>query len=646
MHWNIAAECISIVILSIIWIYSRKSNLVPSLKNRIFQMCFLITFCAMGTNIISTWLLSYVDCPFHFLPWIITTVYFAATPLMGMAYFYYTVATVFENYNNGKALNVMLWTGWPGAVYLVLVILNPLKGFLFFIDGTGRYSQGPLILVTYIIFYIYCLAAVVLVVIKKEDVEPSIRRILASFPIIAMSVIIIQQLWPETILSGSAATCALLIIYLYLQNKQNSTDYLTGLPNRQEFLKMAEHQIKKGTPFIITVLSLRGFKRVNDTYGQHCGDQFLRAVGDYLSAQSKAYSLYRYSGDEFAILSCEGQEAAKAMIHVISDRMKMVWAVGKNSCHIPAAIGVVSYPESADSVEGLVNGIEYAVAQAKKMPDVGLYFCGQEMMEAVRRRAQIVSVLEEKLENSGFSVYYQPIISTETGRYTVAESLLRIPDTPIGPLYPDEFIPVAEETGLIVDITYQVLDKVCLFVNRLSEAGVELDGIHVNFSRQQFSQLGMAERVEEAIRRNGTPFSKIRIEITESTLAENSEVVCDFAEQMQKQGILIELDDFGTGYSNIVSVMNTPLDTVKIDKSLIWSAMERKEAAVMIKSLTAVFHEMGLTVLAEGVETAEQVDFVEKCGIDYIQGFFYSKPLPEEEAFAFLVSRCKGTEKK
>ncbi len=640
MHWNIAAECISIVILSIIWVYSRKSNLVPSLKNRLFQMCFLITFCAMSTNIISTWMLTYNGRPLYFLSWLITTVYFASTPLMGLAYFYYTVATVTDNYH--RALKTMFWTGWPGAAYLVLVLINPLTGILFHIDSSGRYSQGPLILVTYIIFYIYCLAAVILVVIKKEAVEQPIRRILASFPLIAMVVIIIQQMWPETILSGSAATCALLIIYLYLQNKQNSTDYLTGLPNRQEFLKMVELQIKKENPFIITVLSLRGFKRVNDTYGQHCGDQFLRIIGEYLSEQTKARCLYRYSGDEFAILSCENQEAVKTMIELISERFKMGWTVGKNSCHIPAVIGVVSYPKSADSAEGLINGIEYAVARAKKMSQDGIYFCGQEMMDEVRRRAQIVSVLEDKLRNNGFSVYYQPIISTETGAFTVAESLLRIPDTPLGPLYPNEFIPIAEETGLIVEITYQVLDSVCRFVNRLSEAGIEMDGIHVNFSRQQFSQLELAERVEEIIRKNGTPFSKIRIEITESTLAENSEVVADFAKRMQKQGILIELDDFGTGYSNIVSVMNTPLDTVKIDKSLIWSAMEREEAASMVKSLTTAFHEMGLTALAEGVETEEQVEFVEKCGIDYIQGFFYSKPLPEEEAFAFLADHCAG----
>ena len=192
------------------------------------------------------------------------------------------------------------------------------------------------------------------------------------------------------------------------------------------------------------------------------------------------------------------------------------------------------------------------------------------------------------------------------------------------------------ETGMIVEITYQILDKVCKFVNRLSENGIEFDGVHVNFSGQQFSQIGLAEKVEGIIEANHTPFSKIKIEITESILADNAETVEEFALEMQQRGILIELDDFGTGYSNIVSVMNTPLDTVKLDKSLVWSAMEKKETAAMVKSLSTVFHEMGLQVLAEGVENAQQEAFVKSCGIDYIQGFYFAKPLPEEEAFAFI----------
>lgn len=636
MYWNIAAECISIVNLAIIWFYSRKSNEVPSLKNRLFQSCFFVTFCAMTFNVLSTVMLAYPENIPVFLTWIVTAVYFAVTPLMGMEYFFYTVATVFES--KGNALKIIGGTSIPGLAYFVLVVLNPFYKVLFDIDENGVYSQGPLILYTYLIFYLYCFAAVIVVLVWGKYVEPSIKRILATFPLIAMVVIIIQQLFPEIILSGSAATCALLIIYLYLQNKQNTVDYLTGLPNRQEFLKMLELQIKKSRDFNITVLSLRGFKRVNDTYGQHKGDLFLQKIANYLKGISEPHCLYRYGGDEFAILTYGAYDAGlEENVKKLEQRMQQVWGVGEYSCVIPAVVGVVGYPECGDTVEELINDIEYAVSMAKKTPGSNVYYCGEDMVAAVRRRQQIVRILEENLKNNSFSVFYQPIVDTDTGKFTVAESLLRIPQTPLGPLYPNEFIPVAEETGMIVEITYQVLDKVCKFINRLSEAGIEFEGVHVNFSGQQFSQIGLAEKVEEIIEHNHTPFSKIKIEITESILAEDDRNVKEFALKMQQHGVLIELDDFGTGYSNIESVMNTPLDTIKLDKSLIWSAMERKESAVMVESLTTVFHEMGLLVLAEGVEDEAQERFVKKCGIDLIQGFLFSKPLPEEEAFTFLT---------
>lgn len=635
MHWNIVAECISEINLIIIWFYSRKSNLVPSLRNRLFQFCFFVTFCAMSFNIASTVMIAYPEKFPCFLTWLVTTVYFVATPLMGMAYFFYTLAAVFEN--KGNTMKIIIWTSLPGTVYFLLVIMNLFSNVLFSICPDGTYTRGPLISVTYIIFYLYGVAAMAVVVIWRKYMEPAIRRILVIFPMIALLVIIVQQLYPTVILSGSAATCALLIIYLYLQNKQNSVDYLTGLPNRQEFLKMIELLIRKSKYFNITVLSLRGFKRINDTYGQHNGDLFLQEIASYLKSISEPHCLYRFGGDEFVILSYGPFDASMSHnVKKLEQRMQQPWISGGNSCVIPAVIGVVGYPECANTAEDLISGIEYAVSMAKAASDTNVYYCGHEMLASLRRRRKIVEILEENLKNNSFSVYYQPIISTATGKYTVAESLLRIPDSPLGPLFPNEFIPVAEETGMIVEITYQILDKVCKFVNRLSENGIEFDGVHVNFSGQQFSQIGLAEKVEGIIEANHTPFSKIKIEITESILADNAETVEEFALEMQQRGILIELDDFGTGYSNIVSVMNTPLDTVKLDKSLVWSAMEKKETAAMVKSLSTVFHEMGLQVLAEGVENAQQEAFVKSCGIDYIQGFYFAKPLPEEEAFAFI----------
>ena len=256
-----------------------------------------------------------------------------------------------------------------------------------------------------------------------------------------------------------------------------------------------------------------------------------------------------------------------------------------------------------------------------------------------------MQILKEKLDDRSFEMYYQPIYSVESGTFNYAESLMRMNDTPIGPVYPSEFIPIAEETGMIIDITYAVLDKVCAFVNGLMEEHIPIEAVHVNFPAVQFTQPDLEEKVMEIIRRNGTPPSAIKIEFTESTLAEKPEAVIDFAAEMAKHGIEMGLDDFGTGYSNFAMVINIPFGTIKLDKSLVWAMIGNRNSALGVKNIVRTFKELGMTVVAEGVETEEQRRMVVDSQVDQIQGFYYARPMPEEEARAFLKRKSGRSQK-
>ncbi|WP_302760571.1 putative bifunctional diguanylate cyclase/phosphodiesterase [Christensenella hongkongensis] len=636
MVWNISAECISAIILCIIWIYSRKGNPLPTLKNQFFQVCFLVTFFAITSNIASTVMLYYYQEIPLALIWIVTTFYFVTTPLMGVFYFFYVTSIVFEN---DKALNkVLIIASVPAAAYLVFVLINPATKLLFDIDPSTGYMRGSLISLTYIIFYIYCFACLFLVLFKGQLLDRSIRRILISFPVIAAIVIVIQQFVPEYILSGSAATCALLIIYLYLQNKQISIDHLTGLPNRHEFLKMLELKLEhhKNDSFAIIVLSLKNFKLINDKFGQQNGDRFLQSVSTYLASILGGHQLYRFSGDEFAILLGHSDETIiRPVFERLQHRMTLPWKTATCSCILFYALAVVHYPSSADSVEGLIDGIETTVAQAKQKPEHYSY-CTPQMLEQAKRKLRIIEILRERLATNSFEVYYQPILSIADCKFHRAEALLRLNDTPIGPIYPSEFIPLAEDTGLIIDITYQVLDKVCKYIVELIADGIDILSVSVNFSSMQFTQEDISKRVFEIIESNGIPCSKVKIEITESVLIENLDTVRNFINVLHARGVRFALDDFGTGYSNISTVLGFPINTVKLDKSLVWSSTHNPRSAVVVRHMTAAFRQLGINILAEGVETEEQQHFVENCGCDMIQGFLYSKPVPPQDAKLYL----------
>lgn len=642
MQWNIAPECTALVILSIIWIYSQRGSVLPTLKNRLFQCCFLATFIGIFSNILSTVLLLNYQITPLWISWIVTTIYYITTPLMGEVYFFYAAAVVYDGRKGVGRL--IAWACIPGILYAIFVIVNPLTKSIFSITLENGYERGSAVIVTYIIFYAYCLACILLVLLKRDWVERQVFRILGVFPLVAVVVIVFQQQFSNIILSGSAATCALLIIYLHLQNKQIAIDYLTGLPNRKELLNMVNFMIKKepDRPFAVMVFSLRDFKQINASYGQQNGDLFIKTISQYLCIAAQPHLVYRFNGDEFAVLFKDGEkDAINAVINVTQARMADPWDIKDCSCRISGVIGIARYPESSKNIETLINSIEYAVAKAKKENTLEPCYCDQKMFDEIQRKSDIIKILKEKCEDNSFEIYYQPIFNVEKNNFYSAESLMRINDTHIGPIYPSEFIPIAEETGIIVEITYKLLDRACKFINRLSDAGANVDNININLSAVQFNQRDMLERLYEIIKQNNTPFNKIKVEFTESALAENTEIVTKSAFEMRKKGLRLGLDDFGTGYSNMNSVLNIPFNTIKLDRSLIWAGVKNNRSNIMVTNLSNIFHEMGIQVLAEGVETEEHNEFVLLRDMELIQGFLYAKPMPENEAEKFLVEKIK-----
>ena len=636
LYWNIIPECISIIILLIIWSYSRKGSNLPTLTNQLFQACFLVTFLAISTNILSTCMLTYTQIFPIWMIELVTTIYFIFTPLMGMIYFLYSSTLI---YNHTK-LSKIMWLGTlPGLIYILIVLSNPFSHILFSLSSEGVYNQGSFIFITYLLFYLYCLFCLIIVIINKKKINYHIYKILSVFPLIAVAVIVIQQIYPNIILSGTAATMALLIIYLHLQNKQLTLDSLTNLPNRSELFQMMEILIEKygHDPFVLLVISLRDFKKINESYGHAMGNELLVKFSEFLSSIAPLNSVYRFNGDEFAILiQHEQRHLVKQIIDLLDKKTISPWIIQDYSFYVSTVAGVATYPQSATTAEKILNAVEYAVIQAKRDSSKQVHYCDENIMNSINRRERIIEILKDKIAKQSFELYYQPIIDLKTGKYDFAESLVRIPNSSLGPLYPNEFIPIAEETCLIIEITYQILEKACEFINHLSKENIHIKSVHVNFSAYQFNESNLSNKVIEIIESHHIPLSKIKIEFTESTIAKNVEVVTHFANYVAQKGIRMGLDDFGTGYSNIATVIGIPFGTIKLDRSLILAAMDNEKSAGLVKNITRSFQDLGCSVVAEGVETKEQNQFVKDCQIDFVQGFYYAKPMPEKDVIEFL----------
>lgn len=637
MRWELSAEYLACIIICIIMVYSYNGSMLPTIKNKTFHFCLAVSLGSIFSNIVSTLMLNSYQMIPHIPMYIITIIYFIFTPLMGMVYFFYTVCVVYDE--KEKIFKIWKYSAVFYLIYLGFIVTNPIFHSLFTIDRVTGYSRGSCIVVTYLLFYLYCIMCFVLIIIRRNYIDKTVRNILLSFPFIALIAILLQQVLKNVILTGAAACSALLIIYLYLQNKQISQDYLTGLSNRQEFLKMLEIRLKekKSDVFAIVVISLNNFKMVNKKYGQQKGDVLLQQISNYLKSIMPITCLYRYNGDQFAIVMEKvTDDSVKKLLNDLFSRFQRPWEAKPYSCVISASIGITSYPHSAQEMEGIISGIEYAVAIARKGNGTTYQFCSKSMLEEMRRKNDIIDIMKERLKDDGFEVYLQPIYSVNDKSFKFAEALLRLNGTKYGNISPGEFIPIAEETGQILDITYMVLDKVCKIIKEMLDHGRVVDRIAVNFPAVQFLEEHLEEKIIGTAKKYKIPPSKIKIEITESTLISSFDRIKEFSERMNEYGIGFGLDDFGTGYSNITSVLCGTFDTIKLDKSLIWSSMINEKSASVVRYLSKGIREVGMNLLAEGVETKEQEDFVNSCGCDYIQGFLFAKPMPYLEAESFF----------
>lgn len=633
MEWNIISEYCALLILMIIWTYEKKGSNIPNLKNIIFRCCLIVTFLSILTNIVSTIMINQYQLYPLALIWIITTIYFIITPIMGLIYFYYVISTI---YNNSKTVKkIMMISGIPALLFLCFILSNHKTGYIFEITQQG-YVRGDYILTTYAMFYLYCILSMVFAFLNMKNINNKTLGVLMLFPLLSTFIIIFQQTHPDIILSGFTATSALLIVYLYLQNRQIYIDYLTKLPNRWELLNMLNYMFNKKNPeFSLIVVSIRDFKMINNHYGQKVGDAFLQKISNELYEISPSDSVYRFNGDEFAILITK-KINEKNFIQNLQQKLNKMWSVDTYNCYLSSAIGVVSYSKNYQNVDAVIQSIEYAVISAKKMPENYVCFYDEKMFLKMERKKQIIDILKAKLNDQSFEMYYQPIYSMNSQNFAYIESLIRINDTPIGPIYPSEFIPIAEESGIIIELTYVILGKVCQFIKQAMKQNIPFECVHVNFSPLQFSQIDLSQHVIEIINKHQIPSHKIKIEFTESAVADSTEAVIHFAKQMNLHGIKMGLDDFGTGYSNVSTVMSIPFHAIKLDRSLVLKAMEDTKASAMIKSMVAAFHAIEMQVVVEGVETQEQFDTIKEYGVDQIQGYYFSKSLPHDKAITFL----------
>lgn len=423
-------------------------------------------------------------------------------------------------------------------------------------------------------------------------------------------------------------------------------DVLSGLPNRLSLSEELRTFIEgnSGGQAALFFLDIDNFKYINDTMGHTFGDQLLVKVGERLLGLSDERSRhFRFGGDEFVILLKDISSSNEAISYAeaLVLGFKEPFELGASVVHISTSIGIATYPENGKNAEELLKNADIAMYKAKEAGKGTFVIYGQDMQKHFDERMIIEKHLRNVITNHELSLHYQPIVNT-TGEIWGFEALLRWYSPVLGFVSPLSFIRIAEDCRLIVPIGEWVLRTACLFIKDLHDKGYEGYHVSVNISVIQLMLEDFTDMVFSILQETGLSPEYLELEITESIFMESFEGISAKLELLRNNGIHIALDDFGTGYSSLSYLKQLPINTLKIDKSFI-DSIDTPNNMSLARSIVTIGHDMGLSVTAEGVETLEQLTFLERTNCDKIQGYYISKPLPENQVEGWVRSQSANS---
>lgn len=424
-------------------------------------------------------------------------------------------------------------------------------------------------------------------------------------------------------------------------------DFLTSLPNRLLLNDRISQAItsaqRSGTQLALLFLDLDHFKHINDSLGHATGDRLLQSVTQRLNACVRVSdTVSRQGGDEFVILLTGGHHGEDVVLiadKILAD-MALPYCIGNNELHVTTSIGISVYPADGDDAETLIKNADTAMYHAKEKGRNGYQFFSSEMNARAVERQVIEALLRVALEKQEFILHYQPKVNLETGLITGAEALLRLKQGPVGLMMPDRFVPVAEDSGLIVPIGNWVLREACMQASRWMDQGLMPGTIAVNISTLEFRKRNFVEGIRAILEESGLPAELLQLEVTETVLMHEINTSVTILQELKSMGVLIAVDDFGTGYSSLGYLQKFPIDILKIDRSFVHDIGSVKGDGIIVSAVIGMGNSLKLKVVAEGVENQEQLDFLKELHCEEGQGYVFSPPLDAAQFATLLGARA------
>ena len=620
-HYYILSEVITCSLSVLFCLNILLTFSVYDRRQRLFLYAGISTFLAAFFDICAVFCMTRLGSVPPAVCRLISTLFFIFLIFTPFAMADYVVDVTFSNPRH-KFLGLSV-NGAVYALYLVLVMLNWRTGWIFSYSPQNGYERGVLKYLTYWVTAFYCAGIIFSALVNRRRIARQIFGVFVAYPIICATFVIFQLFRPYVILNGIASFSSVFFAYMVIQTYLTEVDIGTGLMTEQRLRKRMAGQKSGGVLYVLSIENMNLIRASMD-YAE-LGRFFLDMGGLFWS--HFPHSSYHISTHRFAAIGRSMAEVREKS-ESISRQMESLISGLNPYIRIPLDCRSVAmnFSREDNDYDALMDMINNMIPKAKSGQIHSLMVCDEAMLVERERKRCIYRILKRELNSDSerFQVWYQPIYSIADRGFTYMEALSRLRDTELGSISPQEFVEVAESRGLIERLGDVAFEKVCKF---LSENRDVVSAVSVNFSAYQMINPNLVQNVLSTLERYSLKPESIIMEITESIFIDNYDLVREHMVRLSRLGVKFYLDDFGTGYSNLSNVVALPFSTIKMDRSLVMMMEESERGVSLFTNLVSTFKGAELKVLVEGVETSNQNALVESVGVDYIQGFLYSRPL-------------------
>lgn len=611
--------------------FFRRKNIIL-ISAKLFTIFLMLAFVNTILDGISLWTLYNYENTNHLVADICNRLFIASINYMIFFLFLYVAMIARSQKRYGKK-QIMLMS-IPVDITFIMILFGELD---YSVAESGRYLYGPVLKVLNISVGFYILWIIVLLIMGRKKFANHSGSTILSGVLVWCFICGIQFFHPAISISSMAIALMVLLLFIAQENPREFADYeVKGVFNAHNFQMILTEMIERKRKFYVINIVLSNAQFIKRTSGNGEVFTILEKVAEHFN-QYKYLSVFHSKENVISVVvSLEEQYE-----EIMSGKIEEIKHLDTRGALITPKFyaSIIAAPEYAKTVEDVMDLINFVCIDCEQNAREGVSIVDNDVISKKQYMKQVENIVQEAIKNDGFDVYYQPIYNTEKKMFTSAEALVRLKDTQtLGFISPEIFIPVSEKNGMIFELGDIVFAKVCEFASRMSlwEMGVEY--IEVNISGAQSIDESLSERLEKCMQQYNIKPNFINIEITETASVEAEEVLQRNMIQLRKMGCSFSMDDFGTGYSNLAKMADTHFELIKLDKSLIWPAFseDSEKAMTILKSCITMIHSLGMHIVAEGIETEEMVNFLTEQNVRYLQGYYFSRPLPEADYVKYI----------